>query len=57
MHSKAGLLDPVREGRVSLLATGVLIARLSSVSAYTDHMWIKGKENQLAGLTKLKAVN
>jgi hypothetical protein len=29
----------------------------SSFSPYTDHIWIKGKKNQVAGLTKLRAVH
>ena len=29
----------------------------SSFSSYTDHIWIKGKKNQVAGLTKLRAVH
>ena len=29
----------------------------SSFSPYTDHIWIKGKKNQVVGLTKLMAVH
>ena len=29
----------------------------SSFSPYTDHLWFKGKKNQVAGLTKLRAVH
>ena len=29
----------------------------SSFSPYTHHIWIKGKKNQVAGLTKLRAVH
>ena len=50
--------------RVSVLALGFwlpisheLVRVTSSFSPYTDHIWIKGKKNQLDGLTKLRAVH
>lgn len=53
MLGKADLLNPARKGLCS--SKWGSDCCFSSFSAYTDDMWIKGKENQLAGLTKLRA--
>ena len=41
----------------SLPVSHELVRVTASFSPYTDHIWIKGKKNQVAGLTKLRAVH